>query len=77
MVAKRPGPAKKKRKEPHMIVRELPEGVREITVDGHTWIERPATVVPDPLIDDDPASAPTGDRDTVQTISPVRDCTSA
>jgi hypothetical protein len=46
----------KKRKEPHMIVRELPDGLREVTVDGHTWIEGPYTPEPPPMTDDDRAA---------------------
>lgn len=43
-MAKNTRSSKKKRTEPHMTVRELPDGLREVTVDGHTWIERPSAV---------------------------------
>jgi hypothetical protein len=53
-MAKRTGTEKKKKKrtEPHMIVRDLPDGLREVTVDGHTWIEGPYTPEPPASTDD-------------------------
>jgi hypothetical protein len=56
-MAKRTGSEKKKKKrtEPHMIVHELPDGLREVTVDGHTWIEGPYTPEPPAPVDDDAA----------------------
>ncbi len=58
-MAKRTGSEKKKSKrtEPHMVVRELPDGLREVTVDGHTWIEGPYTPEPRLLSDDEDAPA--------------------
>jgi hypothetical protein len=49
---------KKKRTEPHMIVRDLPDGLREVTVDGHTWIEGPYTPPELPASTDDEDSSP-------------------
>jgi hypothetical protein len=59
-MAKRTGPEKKKKKrtEPHMIVRDLPEGLREVTVDGHTWIEGPYTPAPPAPEDDNAEPSP-------------------
>jgi hypothetical protein len=51
-MAKKTLSTKKKRKEPHMIVRELTDGLREVTVDGHTWIEGPYMPEPPPTTDD-------------------------
>ena len=61
-------PKKKQRIEPHMIVRDLPDGLREVTVDGHTWIEGPYT--PEPRVVADDRSAPVDDAD--QSGSPDR-----
>ncbi len=52
---------KKRRAEPHMIVRDLPNGVREVTVDGHTWIEGPYT--PEPRVAEDDSPTPEGETD--------------
>jgi hypothetical protein len=58
-MAKQTGPEKKKKKrtEPHMVVRDLPNGLREVTVDGHTWIEGPYTPEPRDLADDEDTAA--------------------
>lgn len=58
-MAKQTGAEKKKKKrtEPHMTVRDLPDGLREVTVDGHTWIEGPYTPPEPPASTDDTDSS--------------------